>query len=143
MKKLFTYRFFLPAALMIFISCSNRAYHPLEREGNCPIIMEARTFGGIFGGVNGFDLKISNTGETVLKNCSISFDNKYKHTLNGLYSHDHGLIKDSVFLPHSEYTLVFSGDESNFIYFNLDADKYVPSDIKIESNECSSTWKLK
>jgi hypothetical protein len=143
MKKLIIYRFFLPAALMIFISCSNQAYHPLEREGNCPLIIEARTFGGIFGGVNGFDLKISNTGETGLKNCSISFDHKYKHSLNGLYSHDHGLIKDSVFLPHAGYALIFSGDESNFVYFNLDAEKYVPSEITIESNGCASTWKLK
>jgi len=143
MIKLIGYKILILATLMFFASCSNQTYHPLEREGNCPVIMQARTFGGIFGGVNGFDLKITNTGETGLKNCFISFDNKYKHTLNGLYSQDHGLIKDSVFLPHTEYALIFSGDESNFIYFNLDADKYVPSDIKIECNECSSTWKLK
>ena len=109
--------------MLFFTSCSNRTYHPLEREGNCPIIIEARTFGGIFGGINGFDLKLSNTGETGLKNCSIFFDHKYKHSLNGLYSHDHGLIKDTVFLPHAEYMLIFSGDESNLVYFNLDADK--------------------
>ena len=137
------YNILLLFTMMFFISCSNRTYHPLEREGNCPIIIEARTFGGIFGGINGFDLKISNAGETGLKNCSISFDHKFKHSLNGLYSHDHGLIKDTVFLHHAEYMLIFSGDESNLVYFNLDADKYVPSEITIESNECSSTWKLK
>ncbi len=143
MKKIISFTYFISFILMFFSSCSNQTYHPLEREGNCPLIMEARTFGGIFGGVKGFDLKISNTGENVLKNCSISFDNKYKHPLTGLYSVDHGLIKDSVFKPHTEYTIQFAGDESNMIYFNLDADKYVPSEISIESQGCSSTWKLK
>ena len=105
--------------------------------------MEARTWKSVTGAILGFELKITNNSDSKLTNCSIIFDNKYKHTIDGLYSLDRGLIKDSVFYPHVSYTFQFSGDESNMIYFDVRDEKYVPSDITIESKECTSNAKLK
>jgi hypothetical protein len=127
----------------LFSSCSNQTYKVLERDGNCPVIMEARTWGGITRDISGFELRITNTGENKLSNCFIVFDHKYKHSLNGLYSTDKGLLKDSTLQQHAVLTFQFSGDESNMIYFDIKDDKYVPSEITLECKECSSTWKLK
>lgn len=128
---------------LLFLSCSNRSNRVLQSEGNCPVKMEARTWNAVTGAIIGFELKITNTGDNKLNNCSVIFDHKYKHSLNGLYSINKGLIKDTIFFPHSTYTFQFSGDESNMIYYDIKDDKYIPSEITFESNECSSTAILK
>lgn len=120
---------------ILFSSCSTSTFKVLERNGNCPVMLEKRKMAG-------FDLRLTNQSDSKLSNCYIILDNKYKHSLEGLYSQERGLIKDSTIYPHEVCTLLFSGDVSNLYYFNIQEIGFIPDEIKLECNGCSSTWKF-
>src|SRR5437867_750543 len=92
----------------IFISCSSPGFKTLEPNVKNGVIMEARYWRGFFDPSGGFELRLTNNSNANLYHSSLGFDDKYKHTLQGLYSVEKGLLKDSVFRKGEQLTLQFS-----------------------------------
>lgn len=119
-----------------FISCSSPYFKALEGIGSCPVMLEARK-------QEGFELRFINLSGKGLRNLSLTFDNKYKHSIYGLYSVEKGLLKDSVFKAGDTLTFQFTKEIDNAIYFNVEEREFVPAEILINNNECSTTWHFK
>lgn len=130
------FRKFILFLILIFSSCTNPYFRALEGSGNCSVMLEVRKLGG-------FELRFINPGRNNIKNLSLTFDGKYKHSLFGLYSMERGLIKDSVFKAGDTLTFQFTEDIDNMIYFNVDEREYIPNEIALRNNDCSTTWLLK
>ena len=120
---------------MVVVSCTSPYFKAIEGSGNCPVMLEARKQAG-------FELKFINHGAKNLHDLNLSFDNKFRHTLYGLYSVEKGLIKDSVFNAGDTLTFKFTEDLSNALYFNIQDESYIPKDIILSNAQCSTTWKL-
>lgn len=133
------FSFILP---ILFSSCSNTANKVLECNGNCPIILEGRQWHGLFDRHGGFELKFTNQSEKEIDSCYLILDHKYKHTWEGLYSQDRGLLKNSIIYPHEVCTIQFSDIITNQDYFNIKESGYIPYEITLECKGCSSTWKF-
>jgi hypothetical protein len=121
---------------LIFSACSSPYFKALEGSGNCPVLLEVRK-------QQGFELRFINMNKNNIKGLNLTFDNKYKHSLSGLYSVEKGLIKDSVFKAGDTLTFKFTEDLDNSIYFNINERDYNPNEIMLNNNECSTKWILK
>ncbi len=129
--------------LMFFLSsCSNSLFKVMERSGNCPIMLEARTWHGLFNRRGGFELRFTNQTDNKITCLNLIFDHKYSHSWDGLYSTERGLIKDSTIYPHEVITIPFSEDISNQDYYNFPEDGFIPEEINMECRDCTSSWKL-
>ena len=122
--------------IAIFFSCTSPYFRAIEGTGNCPVYLEARK-------QSGFELRFINLHGKDLKKLTISFDKKYSHTLFGLYSVEKGLIKDSLFKAGDTLTFKFTDDLSNGLYFKIDDITYIPNEIIMSSDDCSTTWQFK
>jgi len=125
------------AVLLILSSCNSTGFRILDKTGNCPVMLEARKFGGEF------ILRFTNQSDNKFTGSSLMLDKKYMHTWFGLYSNERGLIKDSTIYPHEICTLQFTEVITNQDYFDIKEDGYIPGEITLENKDCSVTWKFK
>jgi hypothetical protein len=126
-----------------FVSCSQPDFKKLESSKQSGITLETRYWQGFFEHGGDFELKFTNNSSKDYTKCIIILDGKYKHTLNGLYSVEKGLIKTDVFKVGEQYTLKFSTDYSNTVYFDIRDDKFVyPKTISIQSDSLFDEWKF-
>lgn len=130
------YWFLLFITLLVLSSCSSPYFKTLDGTGNCPVLLEVRK-------QTGFELRFINPGKTNIDGLTLTFDNKYKHSLYGLYSVEKGLLKDSVFKAGDTLTLKFTEDIDNMLYFNVSEKEYMPNEITLSGSSCSTKWNLK
>lgn len=135
--------YFLLSLLIILSSCREPDFKEAkEIDNNCRIILNVKYSKGIFSSFPGFELRLINTSADTLKNCSIIFDEKYKHTLNGLHTKGKGMIKSDNFLNGDTIVIPFHDDIDNLIFFNVPEGYSIPNRITIECNNCRSNWTM-
>jgi hypothetical protein len=105
--------------------------------------MEGRYWRGFFDKSSDFELRITNNSGSDIRNCVLIFDNKYKHSLQGLHSLERGMIKDSLFRKGEQLTFQFNSDISNLTFFNVPNESYFPSSVSLEYGDKSIEWKFK
>jgi hypothetical protein len=127
----------------ILFSCSSPSFKVLDANVQNGIIMEGLYWRGFFDPNGGFQLRLTNNSNAVLTNCELIFDDKFKHTLDGLYSQEKGLIKNGNVQKGEQLTLQFDHDLSNLLYFNIEDKNYFPKTIKLTYDSGSVLWNLK
>lgn len=128
---------------VLLISCSSPTFIPLETTTQSNILMEGRYWRGFFEKSSDFELRLTNNSGSDIKNCILIFDNKYKHTIQGLHSLERGMIKDSLFRKGEQLTFQFNSDISNLTFFNVPNENYFPSTVSLEYGSMSILWKFK
>jgi len=121
---------------ILFCSCASPYFKAIEGNGNCPVYLEARK-------QNGYELRFINLSGRSIRDLTITFDQKYKHSVFGLYSDEKGLIKDSTFKANDTLTFKFTDDLSNALYFKIEDKYFVPNEITLSNPDCSTTWQFK
>jgi hypothetical protein len=132
--------------LLIFLisSCSEPDFRVLEPNQKTDIVIEGRYWRGLLARKGGFELKLINNSKNNYKNCILILDGKYKHTVDGLYSVEKGLLKDSVFRSGEQFTLSFEGDISNMYFFIPDdVGGTIPKVIGLKCDSCNIEWQMK
>jgi hypothetical protein len=142
MKKIFCLLCFL-LQFAILYSCSEPNFRPLEPNRKTDVVIEGRYWRGLFARKGGFELRLINNSSHDCKNCVLILDGKYKHTVDGLYSVEKGLLKDSVFRKGDNFTLKFTGDISNMYFFNPDAEGFIPKTVGLTCDSCDVEWQMK
>ncbi len=131
------------ATSLILISCSSPSFKVLDADVNNGIVMEAKYWRGFFESKgNGFGLRLTNNSNGPVINGVIILDDKYKHTMEGLYSVEKGLIKDSVIRKGEQITLRFDEDINNLDYFDVNEQNYIPKTVKLEYTSGAVKWKF-
>ncbi len=143
--KLFQYLSFLSIFIfsVFLFSCSSPSFKVLDADVQNGVVMEAKYWRGFFESKgNGFGLRLTNNSGAPIKNGVIILDDKYKHTVQGLYSVEKGLIKDSIISRDEQITFRFDEDINNLDYFDVKEQNYFPKTVKLEYNSVSVTWKF-
>jgi hypothetical protein len=122
-----------------FYSCGEPHFRVLTPDNQSGIYIEIRQWKGFFDPSGAFELRLTNEGNDV-KNCLIIFDDKYSAQLKGLHTKEAGMIKDSVFHKATQYTLQFSHDISNLLFFQVEEDGYQPKKITLKCDEFNVSW---
>lgn len=105
--------------------------------------MEGRYWRGFFDKRSDFELRLTNNSGSDIKNSILIFDDKYKHTLQGLHSLERGMIKDSLFRKREQLTFQFNSDISNLTFFNVPNESYFPSTVSLGYGDNLIEWKFK
>jgi hypothetical protein len=137
------YFWLLACAALVLFSCSSPSFKVLDADAQNGVIMEGQYWRGFFDSKGGFGLRLTNNSGAVLSNCVLSLDDKYKHSIQGLYSQEKGLIKDSTIKKGEQITLRFDDEISNILYFDVQEQNYFPKTVKLEYTSGSVTWKFK
>lgn len=132
--------FVISFAALLFTGCSIPEFKFLKPDQPTQITLEEKYFKPLFGTSSEFDLRITNNSNTDLKNCELIFDDKYKHSLQGLHSRNKGLIRDSLFRKGSQYVIYFDREDSNLEFFNVGNDFTRPEKISLKCDECLLYW---
>lgn len=128
---------------VLWISCSQPDFRTLEPDVKNGVIMEARFWRGTFDPSGGFDLRLINNSNANLFNCSLGFDDKYSHSVEGLYSKEKGLIKQKMIAKGDTLTLQFSHDQSNLLYYDIKEQNYFPKRLTLSGDSIRVNWKFK
>lgn len=128
---------------VLLISCSSPTFIPLEPNAQSNILMEGRYWRGFFDKRSDFELRLTNNSGSDIKNSILIFDDKYKHTLQGLHSLERGMIKDSLFRKREQLTFQFNSDISNLTFFNVPNESYFPSTVSLGYGDNLIEWKFK
>jgi hypothetical protein len=136
------------ALLFLFYSCGQqfKEIAPLSNENNIKLKLEVLTDkqGGDL--PDAFTLRISNTGERDIARCTLKFDNKYEHQLEGLINKDsdwEGKLKYSLVQANESVTIVFSKDIDNYSIFGItDKNFKIPETIALNSLDGKIVWKI-
>lgn len=126
--------------IVLFSSCSSPEFKVLEPSVKNGIIMEGLYWHGTFDSKGGFELRLTNNSNANLYHSNLIFDDKYQHTLLGLYSVEKGLIKDSVVKKGEVLTIKFSHDVSNLDYYNIEEKNFFPKTVKLTYDSGSVNW---
>lgn len=139
-----TGKYFLCFVLAAMLnSCSSPSFKVLDADVQNGVVMEAKYWRGFFESKgNGFGLRLTNNTGGLIKNGVIILDDKYEHSVQGLYSVEKGLIKDSVIKQGEQITLRFDEDISNIDYFNVKEQNYFPKVVKLKYDSGTVTWKF-
>jgi len=124
------------------LSCSQPDFRALEPDVKNGVILEAKFWRGTLDPKGGFDLRIINNSTANLYNCNLIFDDKYKHTIEGLYSESKGLIKEKVLKKGDTLTLQFNHDGSNLLYYDITDKTFFPKTISLSCDSCKTVWKF-
>jgi hypothetical protein len=135
--------------LIIFSSCSRqfREIQPALNQDTIKIKLEIFTEKSTPGTRDEFTLKLTNTGIRDLARCTLNFDNKYTHQLEGLINKTEdweGKPQTSMLPAGESEIIVFSKDIDNYTIFGItDKDFRVPETIELSCLDGKVVWKTK
>ena len=132
--------FALFVILILFNSCSSPEFKVLEPSVKNGVIMEGLYWHGTFDSKGGFELRLTNNSNANLYHSNLIFDDKYKHSLQGLYSVEKGLFKDTVLKKGEQLTIKFSHDVSNLDYYNIEEKNFFPKTVKLAYDSGNVSW---
>lgn len=140
--------FLLILSSLLFFSCSRqfKEINPQSNENNIKVKLEIEVEKSKAGTRTPFTLRLINTGERDLGRCSLKFDNKYEHQLEGLINKDEdweGYLKHSMLKVGESVTIEFSPDCDNYKYFGITDNNFnLPGTIELNNLDGNIVWKI-
>lgn len=142
----FTKFLFLPVFLLL-LSCGQdfKEINPLSNEDSIKIRLELN-FGKPAGNKDNFIVRLYNYGERDIGRCTLKFDNKFEHQLEGLINKDsdwEGKIKYSMLKVQESVTIPFSPDFDNYSIFGIpENETRIPKIIELNCLDGKIIWKI-
>ncbi|MCX6165899.1 MAG: hypothetical protein NTU73_13725 [Ignavibacteriae bacterium] len=139
---------FIPLLFLLF-SCGQqfKEITPITNENNIKIKLEIVVEKPAPGSKAAFTLKLINTGERDLARCSLKFDNKYEHQLEGLINKSEdweGKIKYSMLKVEESVTIPFNNEFDNYSIFGIpESEACIPETIELNCLDGKVIWKTK
>jgi hypothetical protein len=139
----------IPLSLLLFFSCGEQQYKeilPQSNQDSIKIKLEISTEKSTPGSRDAFSLKLTNTGKRDLGRCTLKFDNKYEHQLEGLINKDEdweGKLQTSMLKTEDIAIIVFNIDIDNYSIFGITEKDYrIPEIIELNCLDGKVIWKI-
>jgi hypothetical protein len=142
-------KFLILLSLLFLFSCGQeyKEILPQSNADSIKIKLEISTEKSIPGVRDAFSLKLSNTGKRDLGRCTLKFDNKYEHQLEGLINKDEdweGKLQTSMLKTEDIAIIVFNSDIDNYSIFGITEKEYhIPETIELNCLDGKVIWKTK
>jgi len=142
-------KFLIPLSLLLFFSCGQefKEILPQSNADSIKIKLEISTEKSTPGTRDAFSLKLTNTGKRDLGRCTLKFNNKYEHQLEGLINKDEdweGKLQTSMLKTEGVAIIVFNSDIDNYIIFGITEKDYrIPETIELNCLDGKVIWKTK
>jgi hypothetical protein len=141
--------FFIFLTSSFFFSCGKeyKEILPQSNTDSIKIKLEIFTEKSTPGTRDAFSLKLTNTGKRDLGRCTLMFDNKYTHQLEGLINKDddwEGKLQTSMLKTEDIAIIVFNNDIDNYSIFGITEKDYrIPEIIELNCLDGKVVWKIK
>lgn len=144
----YTNYFLIPLSLLFLFSCGQefKEILPQSNQDSIKIKLEIIIEKPSTGSRTPFTLRLINTGERDLGRCSLKFDDKYEHQLEGLINKSEdweGKIKYSMLKVEESVTVPFNNEFDNYSIFGItDKNFTIPETIELNCLDGKVIWKL-
>ncbi len=149
MRKIILYVFFWIVAAFTLSSCGMgwEEIKPVSNEKGLRIDLEVARLNPKADDVGAFALRITNNSDSDFIRCSLRFDDKHEHTLEGLKDKTGDVaipLTRSLLKSRETLVLIFNDDVENYKRFGIQnvSKNYIPKKIELKTHEGTLIWNV-